>query len=231
VTGAALERFTRQLGYVFRDFDLLTRALTHRSAPGANNERLEFLGDGLINFVVAEALLQSRPDADEGELSRLRARLVCEDALARAAERLALGDALILGSGEQKSGGFRRASILADTLEAVLGAVYVDGGFDAGRATCLRVFADALAQQPDPTELKDAKTRLQEFLQGRGRPLPVYELGAAEGPPHRQAFTMICRLADGAEHAEGHGSSRKAAEQDAAGRMLALVAGEETSRA
>lgn len=221
--GAALERFTRRLGYVFRDPDLLARALTHRSAPGANNERLEFLGDGLLNFVVAEALFRSRPGAEEGELSRLRSRLVCEEALARQAERLAVGDVLILGSGEHKSGGFRRASILADTLEAVLGAVYVDGGFEPAREVCERLLAEAVSQLPDPGLLKDAKTRLQEFLQGQGRPLPVYEVSAAEGPPHRTWFTVRCRLDDGPEATEGRAGSRKAAEQDAADRMLLKI--------
>ena len=222
--GAALERFTRRLGYVFRDPDLLARALTHRSAPGANNERLEFLGDGLLNFVVAEALFRSRPGAEEGELSRLRSRLVCEEALARQAERLGIGDVLILGSGEHKSGGFRRASILADTLEAVLGAVYLDGGLDPARDVCERLLAEAVAQLPDPELLKDAKTRLQEFLQGQGRPLPVYEVSAAEGPPHRTWFTIRCRLDDGPETTEGRAGSRKAAEQDAADRMLLKIA-------
>jgi len=223
VTGAVLERFACQLGYSFRDPELLSRALTHRSAPGANNERLEFLGDGLINFVVAEALFRSRAAADEGELSRLRASLVCEESLARVAESLGLGDALILGPGELKSGGFRRASILADTLEAVLGAVYLDGGFDAARAACEHVLAGPLAQMPDPMQLKDAKTRLQEFLQGHGRPLPLYEVSAAEGPPHRQWFTVRCRLGDGPEFSEGRAGNRKAAEQDAAEHMLRLI--------
>ena len=223
MTGAVLERFARQLGYSFRDPELLSRALTHRSAPGANNERLEFLGDGLINFVVAEALFRSRAAADEGELSRLRASLVCEESLARVAESLGLGDALILGPGELKSGGFRRASILADTLEAVLGAVYLDGGFDAARAACEHVLAGPLAQMPDPMQLKDAKTRLQEFLQGHGRPLPLYEVSAAEGPPHRQWFTVRCRLGDGPEFSEGRAGNRKAAEQDAAEHMLRLI--------
>ena len=223
MTGAVLERFACQLGYSFRDPELLSRALTHRSAPGANNERLEFLGDGLINFVVAEALFRSRAAADEGELSRLRASLVCEESLARVAESLGLGDALILGPGELKSGGFRRASILADTLEAVLGAVYLDGGFDAARAACEHVLAGPLAQLPDPMQLKDAKTRLQEFLQGHGRPLPLYEVSAAEGPPHRQWFTVRCRLGDGPESSEGRAGNRKAAEQDAAEHMLRLI--------
>jgi len=223
--GAGLERLQRRLGYRFRDPQLLARALTHRSAASANNERLEFLGDGLVNFVVAEALYCARPEAEEGDLSRLRASLVCEDSLARLAEGLELGEVLLLGGGALKSGGFRRAPILADTLEAVLGAVYLDGGFDAGRAACEHVMSSALAQLPDPASLKDAKTRLQEYLQGLGRPLPVYELLASEGPEHRPSFTVSCRVADHGEITEGQASNRRAAEQDAADKMLARLAG------
>ena len=215
-----LERLQRRLGYRFRDPQLLARALTHRSATSANNERLEFLGDGLINFIAAEALYRARPDAEEGDLSRLRASLVCEDALARLAEGLELGDVLVLGGGALKSGGFRRAPILADTLEALLGAAYLDGGFDAARAACEHVLRDALAQLPDPASLKDAKTRLQEYLQGAGRPLPVYELLVAEGPEHRPSFKVSCHLADADEVTEGQAASRRNAEQAAAEQML-----------
>ena len=220
---AALEAFQRRLGYAFRDPQLLARALTHRSAASANNERLEFLGDGLVNFVVAEALYRARPDAEEGDLSRLRASLVCEESLARLAEGLGVSEVLTLGGGALKSGGFRSAPILADTLEAVLGAVYLDGGFDAGRAACEHVLAGALAQLPDAASLKDAKTRLQEHLQGRGRPLPVYELLSAEGPEHRPSFKVCCRLGDAHDVTEGTASNRRAAEQDAAERMLQLL--------
>ncbi|MGH8480887.1 MAG: ribonuclease III [Nevskiaceae bacterium] len=217
---ADLDRLQRRLGYRFRDAELLALALTHRSAGAANNERLEFLGDGLINFVAAEALYRARPGAEEGDLSRLRASLVCEGSLARLAEGLDLGAALQLGGGALKSGGFRRAPILADTLEAVLGAVYVDGGFDAGRAACEQLLGASLAQLPDPDTLKDAKTRLQEYLQGLGRPLPVYELLQAEGPEHRPSFTVSCRLADAGDATEGQASNRRSAEQLAAERML-----------
>jgi ribonuclease-3 len=218
--GEGLERFQRRLGYRFRDPALLAQALTHRSATADHNERLEFLGDGLINFVVADALYRARPQAEEGDLSRLRASLVCEESLARLAAGLELGDLLTLGGGALKSGGFRRAPILADTLEAVLGAVYLDGGFDAGRAACEHVLAESLAQLPDPATLKDAKTRLQEFLQGHGRPLPVYELLSSEGPEHRPSFKVSCRLADGGESTEAQAASRRAAEQLAAQQML-----------
>lgn len=217
---ADLDRLQRRIGYRFRDPALLALALTHRSAGSANNERLEFLGDGLINFVAAEALYRARPDAGEGDLSRLRASLVCEESLARIAEALGLGDALILGGGTLRSGGFRRAPILADALEALLGAVHVDGGFEAGRAACEQLLAPALAQLPDAAALKDAKTRLQEHLQGLGRPLPVYELLSAEGPEHRPSFTVSCRLADSGASTEGQASSRRAAEQLAAEQML-----------
>lgn len=219
----ALERFSRRLGYAFRDPALLERALTHRSASGANNERLEFLGDGLVNFVAGALLYGSYPDAEEGELSRLRAGIVRETALAQLAERLELGDVLILGPGELRSGGFRRASILADGLEALLGAIYLDGGFAAAREVCERLLTDALTRLPDAAQLKDAKTRLQEHLQGQGRPLPAYEVLAAEGPAHCQSFTVVCRLADATDQTEGRAASRKAAEQEAALKMLALI--------
>ena len=231
MTGTALERLSRELGYDFRDPELLARALTHRSAPGASNERLEFLGDGLINFLVGLMLYQRQPDAAEGDLTYQRASLVRQEALVRLAERLDLGAALALGAGELRSGVHQRASVLADTLEAVLGAVFLDGGLEAARAVCERLFGAAAAQAPDPDQIKDAKTRLQEHLQRRGRPLPRYEVAAAEGPPHRQAFTIVCRLADGADQTEGHGSSRKAAEQEAAGKMLALLTGTEVAHA
>lgn len=218
--GPALQRFTRLLGHDFRDIGLLELALTHRSAPGSSNERLEFLGDGLLNFVVADTLYHSRPDVPEGDLSRLRASVVCEESLARQADRLGLGDVLILGAGELRSGGQHRASILADSLEAVLGAVYLDGGFAAGEKVCVQLLGEALEQLPHADSLKDPKTRLQEFLQGHGRPLPIYVVQAADGPPHRQQFTVQCRLADGDEVCDGHAGSRKAAEQDAAAIML-----------
>jgi ribonuclease-3 len=219
----AAARLCRRLGHEFRDPELLRHALTHRSASARNNERLEFLGDGLINFVVAETLFRERPDSLEGDLSRLRASLVCEDALAAVAEGLDLGDALIIGQGVAKSGGFRRASILADTLEAVLGAIYLDAGFDAAREACRRLMADALGGLPPAESLKDGKTRLQEFLQALGRPLPLYELRGTAGPDHELMFTVACRLADAPAETEGCAGSRKAAEQDAAEKMLAKV--------
>lgn len=209
-------RLCAAIGYEFRDAGLLHRALTHRSAGAANYERLEFLGDGLLNFVVGEALFNARPDCEEGDLSRLRASLVREDALASVAERLELGEALVLGGGVRKSGGFRRASILADALEALLGAVYLDGGFAAARAACLRILAPSLAVLPEPAGLKDPKTRLQEWLQGRKLAVPDYEVAAVRGESHLQTFDVVCRIPALDIAATGSGPSRRAAEQAAA---------------
>ena len=219
----SLARLSARLQYGFRDEGLIGQALTHRSAGTPNNERLEFLGDALINLVVAEALYEARPAAAEGDLSRLRASLVCEDNLVRVAEPLELGDLLRLGPGELKSGGFRRASILADTLEALIGAIYLDGGFAAARDVCLLVYRHALANLPDASTLKDAKTRLQEFLQGQHRPLPLYEVLDESGPPHQREFQVRCALADAPLATDAHGASRRGAEQTAAEKMLVLL--------
>ncbi|MFN2164638.1 MAG: ribonuclease III, partial [Anaerolineae bacterium] len=203
------------LGYRFSDTGLLERALTHRSAGGRHNERLEYLGDAALGFVVAEALYRSVPEADEGDLSRLRASLVNRPALAVMARELGLPDRLRLGSGELKSGGFRRESILADALEAVLGAVYLDGGFSAVRRCVLALYGKRLEQLPGPEALKDAKTRLQEALQAEGRSLPSYEVEAVEGEAHRRRFTVACRVEGEESPAIGRGRSRRAAEQSA----------------
>jgi len=219
----SLEPLQAALGYRFVHLERLQQALSHRSTGTCNYERLEYLGDGLLNFVIAEALYQARPQAEEGELSRLRAALVREESLARIATGLALGDFLHLGGGEMKSGGFRRDSILADALEAILGAAYLDGGFEAARGLTLRLFAPVLADLPAADALKDAKTRLQEWLQGRGRPLPEYRLLNAEGPSHQQVFTVACQLPDGHETAQAQGSSRKLAEQKAAEVLLGRI--------
>lgn len=214
---ASLER---ALGYRFREASGLARALTHRSACAEHNERLEFLGDALLNFVVGETVFQAYPRLPEGDLSRLRAALVRESTLASVARSLALGEHVQLGSGELKSGGFRRDSILADTLEAVIGAVYLDGGFEPAQALCRRLIETPLAELPDPAQLKDAKTRLQEFLQARGRGLPEYEVLSEEGPAHRRQFSVLCRLADAPATSSGFASNRKLAEQRAAQMML-----------
>ena len=212
------------LGYQFREPALLTQALTHRSHCGSHNERLEFLGDALISAAVAEQLYRAQPRAEEGGLSRLRASLVRENSLAHIARQLDLGPLLRLGEGELKSGGWRRESVLADAFEAVIGAVFLDGGFEAARDVCLRQFAAQLSSLPDPETLKDPKTRLQEWLQGRGRPLPVYEVLSESGPPHRRQFRVRARLDDEARSTEATAGSRRDAEQKAAEQLLADLA-------
>jgi ribonuclease-3 len=215
-----LDRLQQRLAYRFADAALLERALSHRSIGSRNNERLEFLGDALVNFVVAEVLHATKPTAEEGALSRLRASLVREESLARLARELDLGDVLRLGESELKSGGFRRDSILADAFEAVLGAIHLDGGFDAARAATLRLFAPLLEQLPDAESLKDPKTRLQEWLQARSRPLPRYEVLAEEGPAHARRFSVSCSLADDDSSTFAQAGSRRVAEQQAAAAML-----------
>ena len=210
----------KALGYEFKDLALLDRAITHRSHAAANNERLEFLGDALINFVIGEYLFRMRPTAEEGALSRLRASLVREPSLAVLARDLKLGDAIKLGEGELKSGGWRRDSVLADTFEAVLGAIYLDGGFELAKEVCLRCFDSLLQQLPDPETLKDPKTRLQEWLQARSRPLPIYEVLSESGPPHRRQFVVRARLLDMEHTAEAFSNSRRSAEQKAAELLL-----------
>ena len=211
-----------KLGYRFADEALLQLALTHRSAGHPNNERLEFLGDSLVNMVVAEMLFDARPRASEGELSRLRAQLVSEVALAERARELHLGDALHLGSGELKSGGFRRDSILADAFEALVAAIHRDGGFAACRDWLHAVFERPLAEVGPPR--KDPKTRLQEWLQGHGLPLPHYELMAERGEEHARQFDVDCVLGDPASRFTGTGGSHRAAEQAAAEAALASLA-------
>ncbi len=215
-----------ELGYRFADETLLQLALTHRSAGRPNNERLEFLGDALVNLVVAEMLFDARPRASEGELSRLRAQLVSEPALAERARELQLGDELKLGTGELKSGGFRRDSILADAFEAVVAAIHRDGGFAACREWLQAIFAAPLASVGPPQ--KDPKTMLQEWLQGHGLPLPHYELLAEHGEEHARRFDVACVLEQPAPaRCEGSGSSRRAAEQVAAEKALEMLMGAE----
>lgn len=209
-----------KLGREFRDPALLARALTHRSLSGNNNERLEFLGDALIGFFIADALYAQRPRAEEGDLSRWRSSVVRERSLAAIARRLGLGDHLRLGEGELKSGGWRRDSVLADAVEAVVAAVYLDGGFEAAQHTCRTLFAPDLADLPDAETLKDPKTRLQEWLQGRSRPLPVYEVLEESGPAHRRYFLVRASLTDEDRASEASGSSRRIAEQQAASALL-----------
>jgi ribonuclease-3 len=209
-----------RLGYEPRDPDLFCAALTHRSAPGPNNERLEFLGDAVLNLVVARHLYVAFPHASEGDLSRLRARVVSSEPLAEVAAGIGLGDALQLGSGELKTGGFRRQSILADALEAVCGALFLDGGLEAAEHVIETLFQPRIAALPAPAALKDAKTRLQEYLQSRGLSLPRYSVDRTEGEAHEQTFHVICDVPEIGRRADGSGSSRRRAEQEAAEHIL-----------
>ena len=210
-----------------RDLNLFELALTHRSASSRNYERLEFLGDAVLNLLASESLYASHADADEGDLSRLRSRVVSEEPLAEMATQLAIGDRLQLGSGELKSGGYRRQSILADALEAICGALFLDGGIDAARRAFAPLLAERIAALPDPAHLKDAKTRLQEYLQGRGEAVPLYTLDRCEGEPHEQTFFVSCAVPGDNLITHGSGSSRRRAEQDAAhAALLALEPGQ-----
>jgi len=202
--------------YQFSDPRLLEQALTHRSLNRQNNERLEFLGDSILNFVVAARLYELNPDDDEGGLSRLRARVVRGETLAQIASRINLGQNLRMGEGELKSGGFKRKSILADALEAVYGAIYIDGGFAACEAVILHTCKAVITALPEAGELKDPKTRLQEWLQGRGYALPHYVLISEEGPPHKKLFRVQCSAEKTAVSVTGEGSSRQKAEQSSA---------------
>ena len=210
----------RIAGYLFRDPALLAQALTHRSAGAPHNERLEFLGDALVGLVAAEALYLRWPKADEGAMTRARAELVRESSLARLARDHGLGERITLGPGEMKSGGHRRDSILSDALEAVVGAIYLDAGFEACRAAVLPWFEPLIDALPAGGIGKDPKTRLQEWLQARQRPLPAYELLSESGEEHARTFHVRCQLADPALEAAGSGSSRRAAEQEAAAALL-----------
>jgi len=208
------------ISYRFENPLLLKEALTHRSSGSTNYERLEFLGDSVLNLVISSRLFERRPDAQEGDLSRMRARLVRGTTLAKIAAGIDLGKHLNLGEGERKSGGFRRASILADAFEAVLGAIFVDGGFEACRTEILRQFDPLIESLPAADDLKDAKTRLQEWLQARGRPLPQYDLIREEGADHAKQFTVQVRLTDDLSEVEATGGSRRKAEQAAAAAIL-----------
>lgn len=214
-------RWVRErLGYELRDVTLFNAALTHRSAARAHNERLEFLGDAVLNLSIAEYLFRDNPQANEGDLSRLRAWLVSGPPLAETAARIGLGEVLHLGSGELKTGGFRRESILADALEALFGAVYLDAGLAEAQRVIFTLFAERMAHLPDADELKDSKTRLQEHLQSRGLPLPAYEVVRTEGEIHAQTFWVRCEVAVLGLGATGQGLSRRRAEQDAAAMVL-----------
>ena len=218
-----------RLGYEPHDLTLFRAALTHRSAPGANNERLEFLGDAVLNLLIAHRLYEAFPQATEGELSRLRARLVSREPLAEIAVSLGLGETLQLGSGELRSGGFRRQSILADALEALYGAIFLDGGLGALEPLVTRLFAARIAALPSPEALKDPKTRLQEYLQSRSLTLPRYVILGVEGVDHDQTFKVSCEVPGLSLRVAGEGSSRRRAEQQAAARMLEAIGAQRTA--
>jgi len=214
-------------GHAFGDPDLLARALRHRSSGAPHNERLEFLGDALVDLIVAEALYTHWPTADEGVLTRARAELVRESSLAAIARQLDVGTHITLGPGELKTGGHRRDSILADALEAVIAAIHLDAGFAACRAAVLPWFVEAIAALPPPNQIaKDAKTRLQEWLQARQWPLPVYALQSESGDEHAKSFSVTCTLSEPAMATTGEGTSRRAAEQAAAEAVLLRLAAE-----
>lgn len=220
----SLQQLQAIIHYQFNNEQLLKTALTHRSySKHDNNERLEFLGDSVLGLVISEHLYLREDQAAEGELSRFRASLVKEEALATVARDINLGDFLYLGSGELKSGGFRRASILSDALEAVFGAIYLDASFEQSQKTILFLYEDYLVSLPSPKDLKDPKTTLQEYLQSRKHELPEYEVVKTEGKSHDQTFTVVCRIESLGLTAEGRGASRKKAEQMAASSALKLA--------
>ncbi len=214
------DRLARKLGYAFNNKLLLQQALTHRSAHAEHNERLEFLGDSVLSYVISTDLYHRFPKSSEGELSRLRAHLVKGEMLAEIALEIDLSDYLILGQGELKSGGHRRASILADTLEAIFAAVFLDGGIEASQHVILNLFKSRLNQPNLNHNLKDAKTRLQEYLQAQKYPLPNYVLIDVKGEEHNQKFKVSCEVPQLGFTASGEGSSRRKAEQKAALKIL-----------
>jgi ribonuclease-3 len=217
-----LDALQSRLGYTFADPALLRQALTHRSFGATNNERLEFLGDSVLGLAIAQ-LLYALPQASEGRLSYWRASLVREATLAELALELDLGASLALGEGEQRSGGAQRASILADALEALFGAVLLDGGFDAARELVARLYAQRLRDVDLQASAKDAKTRLQELLQSRRLNVPQYTVLATHGPAHAQAFDVQCEVAELGLRSAGSGASRRGAEQQAAQAMIGLL--------
>jgi len=220
-----MRRLQQRLGYQFLDPDLLERALSHRSLGAKNNERLEFLGDALLGFEVADHLYRRVRDADEGQLSRMRAHLVKRETLAGIAREFQLGDILKLGAGELRSGGQTRDSILADAIEAIIAAVYLDGGIDEARALVRRLLGERLADPTPETRRKDPKTRLQEHLQSLGKALPRYDVVETSGDQHEQIFRVVCSTGL-VDDTEGEGSTRRRAEQAAAKSMLARLEGE-----
>ncbi len=210
------DELCNQIGHVFTQSQLLQRALTHRSYSAAHNERLEFLGDSILNCVVAKHLYDIYPELPEGDLSRLRSNLVNQQTLFVLAQQLRLGELLLLGEGERKSAGFRRPSILADTMEALFGAVFLDAGFAAAEQVVLRLYVPFIAQADAQTLGKDYKTLLQEYLQGKRLALPKYTVIATQGEAHAQLFQVECQIEQLKLFTRGEGSSRRTAEQVAA---------------
>ncbi|WP_226702598.1 ribonuclease III [Microbulbifer elongatus] len=225
MTDLHLQRLGNRLGYEFTRADLLTLALTHRSHGSRNNERLEFLGDSILGFTISAALFEKFPEGREGQMSRLRAQLVSGETLAKLARELELGECLRLGEGEMKSGGHRRASILADAVEAIIGAIYLDAGLEAARERVLAWFAPRL-QNLSLETAKDPKTRLQEWLQARQKPLPDYQVVEVAGEEHSQQFVVECRVAGLNSPVRGTASNRRAAEKAAASEAYARLTGQ-----
>jgi len=221
---AELRRLERRIGYTFADFSLLQQALTHRSALGNHNERLEFLGDSILSYAISTDLYIRFPKVNEGDLSRMRATLVCGKMLAEIGREFLLGDCLILGPGELKSGGFRRDSIIADGVEAIIGAIFLDSDIENTKKLILKWFDSRLKSIKPGISQKDPKTRLQEHLQSRKQPLPIYEVLEIKGEAHNQRFTMSCSI-EGIKSVEGQGTSRRKAEQIAADKMLDALSG------
>ncbi len=210
----------KSLAYTFEDADLLRQALTHCSVPGPNNERLEFLGDAVLQLVVSQLVFEKTENASEGQLSRLRSTLVKDTTLAELATSLGIGEHLILGAGEKKSGGHRRSSILADALEAIFGAVYLDAGFDGAGMIIRTAYGDKLHAIAEGADLRDPKSRLQEYLQGRKMALPDNVVQNIRGKAHQQSFEVVCNIPELGATTIGTGSARRDAEQQAALAML-----------
>jgi ribonuclease III len=223
-----LDKLQQTLAYQFSNPKLAQLALTHRSATASHNERLEFLGDSLLGFIIAEVLYELHPEATEGELSRMRASMVKKSALAKIARNLQLGDYLQLGSGELNSGGSERDSILADSVEALIAAIFLDGGMQACKSFVKSINASMLSTKAVRGKQKDAKTQLQEFLQAQGAALPDYEVLEIGGVAHDQVFHVSCKLESRGQSAKGSGSSKREAEQQAAQKLLDAIKASET---
>jgi ribonuclease-3 len=218
-----LHQLEQIIGYQFQDKSLLMLALTHRSAKSEHNERLEFIGDGIVNFIVGEALFHNNPSAPEGELSRWRASLVQRETLAELARVWHLEQYVLVGPGEKNMGGHERPSTLANAFEAILGALYFDAGFEQTKKIILNVFSPRLSTHSIQNIQKDAKTMLQEYLQAKQHPLPIYEITNKKGQEHETLFEVSCTLTKLQKHSKGYGTSKRKAEQDAAQNMLNLL--------